>query len=118
MRFNRYILVFSVLCFCLLASFVTATHAQTTAFNFQGKLNDGGNAANSNYDFQFKLFDALTGGNQVTPTQSRIGLQVINGVFSTSLDFGPLAFTASDRFLEISVRPTGSSNAYVVLGAR
>ena len=28
--------------------------AQTTAFNYQGKLNDGGNPANGAYDLQFK----------------------------------------------------------------
>jgi hypothetical protein len=34
-----------------------ATLAQTTAFTYQGKLSDGGNAATGQYDFQFKLFD-------------------------------------------------------------
>lgn len=91
--------------------------AQTTAFNFQGRLNDGGNAANGRYDLQFKLFDALAGGNQVASTINRANTQVINGVFSTVLDFGS-AFTAGNRFLEISVRPNGSSNAHVILGAR
>ncbi len=91
--------------------------AQTTAFNFQGRLNDGGAAANANYDFQFKLFDALAGGNQVASTVTRANLQVINGVFSTTLDFGAI-FDAGNRFLEISVRPAGSPNAHVVLGAR
>ena len=35
---------------------------QTTAFNFQGKLNDGGTPANGSYEMQFTLFDALAGG--------------------------------------------------------
>lgn len=96
---------------------VSAAHAQTTAFNFQGRLNDGGTAANGRYDLQFKLFDALAGGNQVATTIDRANTQVINGVFSTVLDFGS-AFGAGNRFLEISVRPNGSSNAHVVLGAR
>jgi hypothetical protein len=38
--------------------FAAAVGAQTTAFNYQGKLNDGGVAANGNYEMQFKLFDA------------------------------------------------------------
>jgi len=96
---------------------VSSIQAQTTAFNFQGRLNDGGNAANSNYDFQFKIFDALAGGTQVGITNSKPNLQVINGVFSAVLDFGAV-FGAGDRFLEISVRPAGSPNTYVVLGAR
>ena len=47
-----------------------------------------------------------------------VDLLLINGVFSTTLDFGSSAFTGGDRFVEISVRPNGSPNAYVVLGAR
>ncbi|MBS1792979.1 MAG: hypothetical protein JSS81_03950 [Acidobacteria bacterium] len=117
MRFDKVFLRCFALGFCLLVTFAAA-RAQTSAFNFQGKLNDGGNAANANYDFQFKLFDSLTGGGQVNSTISRPNLQVINGVFSTTLDFGLSAFGESGRFLEISVRPAGSPNAYVVLGAR
>ena len=48
----------------LLAASLTA-HAQSTAFNFQGRLNDGSSAANGRYDLQFKLFDAIAGGNQI-----------------------------------------------------
>lgn len=98
--------------------FLTATFAQTTAFNFQGRLNDGSTAANGSYDLQFKLFDAIVGGNQVGSTVDRPNLQVINGVFSTTLDFGAAAFGGGDRFLEILVRPFNSPNPYVILGAR
>jgi hypothetical protein len=109
--------LFIAILFIVTANCVSA-QAQTTAFNFQGRLNDGGNAANSNYDFRFKLFDSLAGGNQVSSTVDRANLQVINGVFSTVLDFGAGSFSASNRFLEISVRPAGSSNPHVILGAR
>jgi hypothetical protein len=92
--------------------------AQITAFNFQGRLNDGTSSANGPYDFQFKLFDAIVGGSQVGPTLTRPDLLLINGVFSTSLDFGLSPFTGGDRFIEISVRPVGSPNPRVILGAR
>jgi len=91
--------------------------AQTTAFNFQGRLNDGTSPANGRYDLQFKLFDAITGGNQIA-VLDRTDLQLINGVFSTTLNFGAASFNGGNRFIEISVRPNGSPNAYVVLGAR
>ncbi len=97
---------------------VLVVQAQTTAFNFQGRLNDGANSANGNYDLRFKLFDAIVGGTELGLVE-RPNLQLINGVFSTSLDFGPLAFqNVGDRFLEIAVRPAGSPNPHVVLGAR
>jgi hypothetical protein len=92
--------------------------AQTTAFNFQGRLNDGTNPANGRYDLQFKLFDAITGGTQTAPTLDRPNTMLVNGVFSTPLDFGAGAFAGGSRFLEISVRPFNSPSGYVILGAR
>lgn len=102
----------------VLAFLSVCATAQTTTSNFQGRLNDGSSPANGQYDLQFKLFDAITGGTQVGPTIDRPGLTLINGVFSTTLDFGASPFTGSNRFVEISVRRSGSTNAHVVLGAR
>jgi len=42
---------FMVLFVCLLP---IAVHAQTTEFTYQGRLIDGTNPANGQYDFQFK----------------------------------------------------------------
>src|ERR1044072_7708781 len=41
----------------LVLSFTINASAQTTAFTYQGKLNESGNLANDQYDFQFTLFD-------------------------------------------------------------
>jgi hypothetical protein len=87
----------------------TAAWAQTTSFTYQGRLTDGGTAANGNYDLQFALFDSLSGGAQVGSTQTLNTVAVSNGVFTVSLDFGASAFTGASRFLEISARPTGGS---------
>lgn len=116
-KINKSGFLSSVLFLIFTLLIINSINAQTTAFNFQGRLNDGGNAANGRYDLQFKLFDTLAGGNQVASTVDRANTQVINGVFSTVLDFGS-AFTSGNRFLEIAVRPNGSSNAHVILGAR
>ena len=43
----------------------TITFAQGTGFNFQGRLNDGTSPANGRYDLQFRLYDAITGGNPI-----------------------------------------------------
>lgn len=103
----------------LLFLFIVAASAQTTAFNFQGRLNDGSNPANGRYDLQFRLYDAITGGTRIGPVANRADHLLINGVFSTTLAFGSAAFrTGEERFLEISVRPAGSTNEFVVLGAR
>src|SRR5881227_2908777 len=87
----------------------TTARAQTSSFIYQGRLTDGGTAANGNYDLQFGLFDSLSGGAQVGSTQTINTVAVSNGVFTVSLDFGANAFTGASRFLEISARPTGGS---------
>ena len=44
--------------------------AQTSAFTYQGKLGNSGVPANGDYQFEFKLFDASGGTNQIGTTQS------------------------------------------------
>src|SRR5438874_6781965 len=83
--------------------------AQTSSFTYQGRLTDGGTAANGKYDVQFALFDSLSGGTQVGSTQTLNTVAVSNGVFTVSLDFGASSFPGANRFLEISARPTGGS---------
>jgi hypothetical protein len=82
---------------------------QTSSFTYQGRLTDGGTAANGNYDLQFALWDSLSGGTQVGSTQTVNTVAVSNGVFTVSLDFGANSFPGANRFLEIAARPTGGS---------
>src|SRR5439155_9220671 len=73
---------------------------QGTAFSYQGKLTVGGVPANGSYDFQFALFDSVSGGTQMGPTLSRSGIVATNGVFTVQLDYGANAFPGADRFLD------------------
>lgn len=98
--------------------FASVAFAQTTGFSFQGRLNDGTTPANGRYDLQFQLFDAITGGTQIGATISRSDTTLINGVFSVTLDFGSTAFNNPNVFIEIGVRPNGSTNTYTILGPR
>lgn len=98
-----------VILFCLFVS-VTPVLSQSTGFTYQGRLNDNNLPANGNYDFEFKLFTALTGGSQDGVTNQRLNVVVSNGTFNMLLDFGAGAFPGADRFLEISVRPTGAGS--------
>ena len=93
--------------------------AQTTAFSYQGKLSDGGAPANGQYDFTFKLFDALSGGTQSGSEIVRNDVDVIAGLFTVTLDFGSSPFTSfTGNYLEISVRPGASTGAYTTLSPR
>ncbi len=98
-----------------------AAIAQTTAFTYQGRLNDSGNPANGNYDMQFRLFDnsSVGQGTQQGATITNPTVSVSSGAFAVSLDFGaPVFASGADRYLEVSIRPAGSSGAYTTLAPR
>src|SRR5947207_4993748 len=98
----------------LLLFSVGSAFAQTTSFTYQGRLTDGGTAANGNYDLQFTLWDALSGGTQQPQpspvTVARSAVAVANGIFTVQLDFGATAFPGANRFLEISARLMGAGS--------
>ena len=95
-----------------------AAKAQNTAFTFQGRLNDGTAAVTSTVQLEVKLFDSLTAGTQIGSTVNVPSVPLVNGVFSTELDFGATAFDGSPRFLQIGVRPAGTANPYTILSPR
>lgn len=74
-----------------------------TAFTYQGRLTDGGNAANGTHEFEFYLYDAATNGNMLG-TQTKEEVPVTDGIFTVQLDFGAGAFNGDRRWLEIWVR--------------
>src|SRR5262245_59460126 len=103
----------------LLVAITITALAQGTAFTYQGKLTDSGNAPNGNYDFEFRLFDSLSAGTQQGSTLTRTNVAVANGIFTVQLDFGacPTCFNGASRFLDISVRQAGGI-AYTQLSPR
>lgn len=104
---------------CLLAAVLwlaTAWHlpAQGTAIFYQGRLNDSGAPANTNYDLRFAIFNAPTGSTNISVWLTNTAVPVSNGLFSVTLDFGPGIFNGtsngSNDWLDISVRLTGTTN--------
>jgi hypothetical protein len=98
-------IIFSVL---ILAFSVSA---QTNEFTYQGKLTDSG-MSSPTYDFEFRLCTAESAGNCSIPTpagvllefKQRLGVPVLNGIFTVKLDFDATHFTGAERSLEILVR--------------
>jgi hypothetical protein len=88
-----------------------------TGFTYQGRLTDGGAPANGSYDFEFKLYDALSGGSPVGGTVSKANVTVTDGLFTVLLDFGDV-FDGSARYLGVGVRLGGSGGAYTPLDPR
>ena len=92
--------------------------AQTGVFTYQGRLTDSDIPANGAYQFEFKLFDTLTNGNQIGSTITDVAATVTAGIFTVQLDFGAAAFNGGARYLEIGVRMNGSPNPYTLLNPR
>ncbi len=106
----------TTLVFLLLACLASSASGQTTQFTYQGSLASGGTPGGGTFDFEFALFDAANGGSQIGATVSRPSTPVANGIFSVTLDFGPV-FTGNPRFLEIRVRQSGGGS-FTILSPR
>jgi hypothetical protein len=107
---------------------IAAPLASAQPITYQGRLESGPNTpANGGYDFELRLFDAPSDGNQIVPTRTIAAAPVDNGLFTIHPDFGPAAFTTGDslspvtpetpRWLEIAVRPAGVGS-YTTLSPR
>ena len=89
-----------------------------TAFTYQGQLRSGGSPVNGNCDFQFSLWDAVSGGTQIGATQSKVNMSVSEGFFTIpDLDFGSV-FSGDARWLQIAVRCPAGSGGYTDLSPR
>src|SRR6185369_9613768 len=93
------------------------THAQGTAFTFQGRLNDSATPANGIYDLRFAIFDSTNlPGNIVAGPITNLSVTVSNGLFTTTLDFGASPFDGNPRWLEIGVQK--SAGGFTTLSPR
>ena len=99
------VLAFSMICFS-----TATTHAQGTAFSYQGRLNSSGSAANGSYDLTFAVFATNSGGSSVAGPLTNSATGVTNGLFTVSLDFGGGVFTGNALWLKLSVRTNGSGS--------
>jgi hypothetical protein len=92
-----------------------------TEFTYQGRMMDSNQTADGLYDFQFKLYDRDSNGNQVGSNVNVADLDVIDGYFTAGLDFNDAnAFRGDARWLQIGVRAGALSdpNGYTVLSPR
>ena len=89
MNFVMRKIICRLLCVLAVLGAVETLCAQGTAFMYQGRLNDGGNPATGNYDLRFQVYDAVTNGNAISQPLTNAAVAVNNGLFTTTLDFGP-----------------------------
>jgi hypothetical protein len=77
-----------------------------TSFTYQGTIEDLGSPANGSYNLRFSLWDDPTTGSQAGTPQTKSGVNVADGLFSVSLDFGSV-FDGTALWLEIEVQGPG-----------
>ena len=90
--------------------------AQGSMFTYQGRLNDGANPANGNYEILFRPFGVYTGGSQLTIPNIRF-VTASNGLFTATMDFGPAIFDGNPVYLQLEVRTNGAAG-YTTLTPR
>jgi len=94
----------------------------TSAFTYQGKLDQNSAPVTGSCDLQFSLYDALTLGTQIGATQTLTNQTITNGLFSVQLnssgEFGAEAFNGQARWLDIAVRCPSGSGDYNSLSPR
>jgi len=120
MRFRRIGIVAIALASTVLPVALCVASSLGTAFTYQGRLLDSNSPANGLYDFEFKLYDAVTDGNQLSTTLYEGDVDVNDGDFMVDLDFGsdPNSFNGQARWLATGVRPGASTGSYTPLGPR
>lgn len=103
----------------MLMLMVTATSAQvTTAFTYQGKLEQAGTPTSGNFDFEVELYDSATGGISFAGPLPIDDVAVDSGLFRMSIDFGMNVFGQQDLWLEVRVREGSETGAYTPLAPR
>ena len=89
--------------------------SQGTAFFYQGQLASGGAPANGYYNFTFVLYNAASNGAPVSGSLTNYDVPVSNGLFTTTLDFGPGYFTGPNLWLDIGVCTTNVGVNFTML---
>lgn len=90
-----------------------------TVFTYQGQLKAAGVPLNDTADFEFTLWDAEAGPNQIgsmIPVNDR---EIVHGLFTVQLDFGVNPYTTNEaRWLQIAVRSPAGKGQFETLGPR
>ena len=99
----------------IFASLALSTFGQGTAFTYQGRLYNGTNLANGNYEMQFSLYSAATSGSILAGPITNAPVVVSNGLFTTLIDFGPGVFIGNSTWLQVAVTTNVSTSPFVAL---
>jgi len=100
---------------------VQAVHGSTplsTAFTYQGRLHEAGVPLNGTADLEFRLFGSSQGGTPIGSIVQVNSVEVLDGLFTATLNFGADTFNDAQRWLEISVRSPAGGGDFTILSPR
>jgi len=100
----------------LAIALATPSHAQSTAFTYQGALEDSGLPAVGAYDMRFWLYSAPSGGSPLGAPQCLDNVPVSQGRFAVQIDFGQQFAAPAARYLEIDIRRDTGLNCSTATG--
>jgi hypothetical protein len=91
---------------------------QPSGFTYQGEMKVANAPGNTSADVRFRLYDSPFGGTQIGPMLQPPPVVLLNGRFTTTLDFGPGVFTGEARWMEIETRAPAGGGVWTVLAPR
>lgn len=92
-----------------IATSPTASSAVPWSFTYQGRLKQSDVPPTGLCDLTFCLYDDATAGNFYSCIEND-GVSVVDGLFTTTLDYGPDPWDGTRKWLEISVRFEGDAD--------
>ena len=112
----RHLLAFAVT-LTLAAAGARGNAATAMPFSYHGSLTENGAAANGTYDFEFALYDAPTGGAALD-VSNVANVAVDRGSIHAGFGFEHAPTRPGEQWVEVRVRPAGSTAAYESVGSR
>lgn len=107
MGFLKRVMIGAAIGSLMLAAEVRGAEPVLETVTYQGVLNDGGSPANGMYDVRFQYFDEL--GNPFLATQTYLEYEIVDGLISLPIQFTNVFGFGDRRFLQVSVRPSGTT---------
>ncbi len=105
---SKRLLLTAVVVSCLFTALNSAT-AQSTAFTYQGRLQNNGVPASGTYNLTFALFTNNAGGTAIAGPVTNNAVVISSGLFTVTIDFGAGVWNGESSWLEIAVETNGST---------
>jgi len=88
------------------------------SFTYQGVVRYGGSPINGSADLIFTLHDSAAGGLQVGNTLIVFNANLVNGLLTVDLNFGPGVFNGDGRWMQVRLRSPAGAGSYTTLSPR